>query len=140
MERRLGNDPAMTLSDRRMSKFACAIIGAALLAAIGASTSRAQDLGVRPLRYGTTSGWYYDNRDDNRDFTGNGFFPGNFTADPPSAWLGAAGALAGNSYRQPAPYPSQVVIGAQPPQATCGRSGHTRHRTFVGSDGVRHRC
>ena len=116
------------------------MVGAALLAAFGASSSHAQDLGVRPLRYGNTSGWFYDNRDDSRDFTANGFFPGNFTADPPSAWLGAAGVLAGNSYRSPLPYPSQVVIGPQPAQAICGRSGRSRARTFVGSDGIRHRC
>src|SRR5690242_19303330 len=104
----------MTLFDGHIAKLTRAIVGAALLAAFGASASRAQDLGVRPLRYGNTSGWFYDNRDDSRDFTANGFFPGNFTADPPSAWLGAAGALAGNSHRSPLPYPSQVVIGPQP--------------------------
>ena len=76
-----------------------AIICAGLLALLAATTSQAQDLGARPLRYGNTSGWYYDNRDDPRDVPTNGFFPGNFTSDPPSAWLGAAGVLAGNSYR-----------------------------------------
>ena len=113
------------------------LVGAALLATLHASASSAQDLGVRPLRYGNTSGWFYDNRDDSRDFTANGFFPGNFTADPPSAWLGAAGLLAGNSYRSPLPYPSQVVIEAQRP---CSQRGRALERAYIGSDGVRHRC
>jgi hypothetical protein len=127
----------MTLFRGHITKLTRAIIGAALLVAMGTNASRAQDLGVRPLRYGNTSGWFYDNRDDSRDFTANGFFPGNFTADPPSSWLGAAGVVAGNSYRSPAPYPSQVVIEAQRP---CVQGDRRRNRWFVGSDGVRHRC
>ena len=43
-----------------------AIAAACLLAQV-ATAVQAQDLGVRPLRYGNTSGWYYDNRDDDRD-------------------------------------------------------------------------
>ena len=120
-----------------------AIVSAGVLAFLAVTASQAQDLGVRPLRYGNTSGWYYDNRDDPRDVPTNGFFPGNFTADPPSAWLGAAGVIAGNSRRSPAPYPSQVVIGPSSYQADCAQ----RHRsydpvsgTYVGRDGLRHRC
>ena len=112
-------------------------MSAIALALLVATPALAQDLGLRPLRYGETSGWYYDGRDDDRDMPNNGFFPGNFTADPPSAWLGAAGIFAGNSYRSPLPYPSQVVIEAQRP---CVQGGHRRNRWFVGSDGVRHRC
>ena len=41
-----------------------AIICVGLLALPAATASQAQDLGARPLRYGNTSGWYYDNRDD----------------------------------------------------------------------------
>lgn len=103
----------------------------------------AQNLGIRPLRFGNTSGWYYDNRDDNRDFPTNGFFPGDSTADPTTAWLGIAGVLAGNSRRSPLPYPSQVVLGPPPHATPCAR----RHRsydpttgTFLGRDGLRHRC
>jgi hypothetical protein len=117
-----------------------AIVCAGMLALLAATASQAQD---RPLRYGNTSGWSYDNRDDPRDVPTNGFFPGNFTADPFSAWLGAAGVLAGNSYRSPVPYPSQVVIGPPAYQTDCAR----RHRTYepasgtyVGRDGLRHRC
>ena len=82
---------------------------------------QAQDLGLRPLRYGNTSPWYYDNRDDHRGYPTNGFFPGNFSADPRTSWLGIAGALAGNSERSVYPYPSQVVIGPTPHQPACLR-------------------
>src|SRR6516164_7648625 len=96
-------------------------MSAIALALLVATPALAQDLGLRPLRYGETSGWYYDGRDDDRDMPNNGFFPGNFTADPPSAWLGAAGIFAGNSYRSPLPYPSQVVIGVAPSRPFCAR-------------------
>jgi len=120
-----------------------AIICVGLLALLAATASQAQDLGPRPLRYGNTSGWYYDNRDDPRDVPTNGFFPGNFTSDPPSAWLGAAGVIAGNSYRSPLPYPSQVVIGPSSYRADCARryrSYDPASGTYVGKDGLRHRC
>ena len=54
-------------------------------------------------------GWY-DGRDDVRDFPTNGVFPGDFAPDPGSAWIGAAGLLAGrpypdyDAYGQPRPY------------------------------------
>src|SRR5262245_3394225 len=60
---------------------------ACLLVLLSTTATQAQDLGVRPLRYGNTSGWSYDNRDDDRDVPTNGFFPGNFTSDPSTAWL-----------------------------------------------------
>jgi hypothetical protein len=65
----------------------------------------------RVLRYGDTSPWSYDGRDDKRDFPTNGFFPGNFVTDPPSAWIGAGGFLSSNPQRSTLPYPSQVVFG-----------------------------
>jgi hypothetical protein len=120
-----------------------AIICAGTLALFAVTASQAQDFGARPLRYGNTSGWSYDNRDDPRDVPTNGFFPGNFTSDPFSAWLGAAGIIAGNSYRSPAPYPSQVVIGHSAYQAECAqryRSYGPASGTYVGRDGLRHRC
>jgi hypothetical protein len=117
-------------------------MSAIALALLAATPALAQDLGLRPLRYGETSGWYYDGRDDDRDMPSNGFFPGNFTADPSSAWLGAAGIFAGNSYRSPLPYPSQVVIGIAPSQPFCARyrSYDPASRTYVGRDGLRHPC
>jgi hypothetical protein len=117
-----------------------AVAGVALsLASIAA---QAQDLGLRPLRYGHTSGWHYDNRDDHRDYPTNGFFPGNFSADPSTSWLGISGALAGNSERSVLPYPSQVVIGATPHRPGCLRlrSHDPASGTNLGRDGLRHRC
>jgi BA14K-like protein len=125
----------------RVTAAACLLV--LLLEPLGATAAQAQDLGVRPLRYGNTSGWSYDNRDDDRDMPTNGFYPGNFTSDPSTAWLGAAGVLAGNSYRSPLPYPSQVVIGASPTQNGCARryrSYDPASGTYVGKDGLRHRC
>jgi BA14K-like protein len=116
---------------------AIAAIGLALL--FGAP-AQAQDLGLRPLRYGNTSPWSYDNRDDHRDYPTNGLFPGNFTADPSTAWLGIAGALAGNSERSAYPYPSQVVIGAPVPACVRLRSYDPTSGTYLGRDGLRHRC
>jgi hypothetical protein len=122
-----------------MTRFKISAIALALLAA---TPVLAQDLGVRPLRYGETSGWYFDGRDDDRDMPTNGYFPGNFTADPSTAWLGAAGIFAGNSYRSPLPYPSQVVIGVAPNQPFCARyrSYDPASRTYLGRDGLRHPC
>jgi hypothetical protein len=37
----------------------------------------------------------FDGRDDDRDFPTNGFFPGDFAADPPGAAVGAAGWFGG---------------------------------------------
>jgi hypothetical protein len=125
---------AMTTLQRAMA--------AALAALLASSAVQAQDLGLRPLRYGNTSSWFYDNRDDHRDYPTNGFFPGNFSADPSTSWLGIAGALAGNSERSVYPYPSQVVIGPAPRQPGCLRlrSYDPASGTYLGRDGLRHRC
>ena len=95
------------------------------------------------LRYGNTSPWSFDGRDDNRDFRSNGSFPGNFAAESSSAWIGAAGLIGSNPQRSVEPYPSQVVFEPSQHPASCAR----RHRsydpvssTFVGRDGRRHHC
>ena len=67
------------------------------------------------IRYGCTSGWLYDDRDDDRDFPSNGVFPGNFAAQPYVAWIGAAGIAGTTPRRSVTPYPSQVVFGAISP-------------------------
>jgi hypothetical protein len=75
-------------------------------------TASAQFFGERPIRYGSTSGFYYDGRGDNRDFPTNGVFPGNFAADPIDAQIGgAAGFLEINPRRSAVPYPSQTYVG-----------------------------
>ena len=113
-----------------------------IVMSLASTAAQAQDLGLRPLRYGDTSPWHYDNRNDDRDFPTNGFFPGNFSADPSTSWLGIAGALAGNSERSPLPYPSQVVIGTPRAPLPCLRlrSYDPATGTYLGRDGLRHRC
>ncbi len=118
---------------------ACFLVS--ILVSLAATPALAGDYQV--LRYGNTSGWYYDGRDDDRDFPTNGFFPGNFAADPSSAWIGAAGLFAGNPWHSATRYPSEVVIGSAPDRSYCGRryrSYDPASGTFVGRDGVRHRC
>ncbi len=100
-----------------MSRLAT-IICAAALAGI-AAPGYASDVGYGRygvVRYGNTSGWLYDNRDDNRDFVSNGVFPGNFAAQPFTAWIGAAGLAGSTPQRSMTPYPSQVVFGAVGPR------------------------
>jgi hypothetical protein len=75
--------------------------------------------------------WYYDGRDDHRDFPTNGFFPGDFAADPAHAAIGAAG-----------------LFGSTPDYGGYYRAGCARrYRSydaatgyFVGRDGAPHRC
>ena len=113
MEGRLGDDPAMSEKRRFMIKLQAAL--PVLLGAIAiAEPVFAGDYhGIRPLRYGNTSSWHFDARNDDRDFQTNGFFPGNFAANPPFASIGAAGFLESNPYRSALPYPSQVYFGPQ---------------------------
>lgn len=86
---------------------------AVLLAAFAGSTASASaqvfGYGEPPARYGNTASFFfYDNRDDQRDFPTNGVFPGNFAANPLFAGVGAAGWLGSNPQHQAAPYPSQT--------------------------------
>jgi hypothetical protein len=107
-----------------------------LLTAIGAGgAASAQDYGARPLRYGNTSSWSFDARNDDRDFPTNGFFPGNFAANPAYASVGAAGFLESDPYRSALPYPSQVYFGPQ-----TGRSNSCSHRDRSVRQRTRRRC
>jgi hypothetical protein len=85
---------------------------AAFAATMASSAVRAQVVyGAGHERYGngnTASFFFYDNRDDQRDFPTNGVFPGNFAADPFFAGVGAAGWLGSNPQHQAIPYPSQT--------------------------------
>jgi hypothetical protein len=92
---------------------------AMMLACLTAAPAFAQDRGDRTPRFGNTSGWNYDGRDDDRDFPTNGFFPGNFAADPAAAAFGAAGLFGSNPWHSATPYPSQGVIGSVRHQAAC---------------------
>lgn len=83
----------------------------AAFAATMASTSAQAQVAYGPghERYGNTASFFfYDNRDDHRDFPTNGAFPGNFASAPFFAGVGAAGWLGSNPQHQAIPYPSQT--------------------------------
>jgi hypothetical protein len=80
---------------------------------------------------------YYDGRDDQRDFPTNGFFPGDFAADPAHAAIGAAG-LFGFT-----PEHSGARLADGYYQADCARRYRSYNPAtgyFTGHDGMRHRC
>lgn len=122
-----------------------AIVTATVLASLVATPASSQQ--QRVLRYGNTSGWSFDIRDDDRDAKNNGFFPGNFASNPSIAWIGAAGLLGSNPRRSATPYPSQVVFGPPingpiPSHISCQRhrSYDPASGTFRSKDGARHSC
>jgi hypothetical protein len=92
------------------SSMRTAILLAALAAMMAGTSAQAQvAYGPGQQRYGNTASFFfYDNRDDQRDFPANGTFPGNFATHPFFAGVGAAGWLGGNPQRQAVPYPSQT--------------------------------
>jgi hypothetical protein len=86
------------------------LLVAALTVIVSTAAAFAQNY-ERSIRYGNSSSFAFDGRDDNRDFPTNGFFPGNFAADPSYAAIGAAGFLGSNPQRSAWPYPSQLYFG-----------------------------
>jgi BA14K-like protein len=94
------------------------------------------------VRAGYLHDVWYDGRDDVRDFPNNGFFPGDFAADPAGAAIGAAGIFGSRPVTNY--YPAQgVIVGSQPDQAWCAhryRSYGWPSGTFLGHDGLRRRC
>jgi hypothetical protein len=64
--------------------------------------------------------WFYDGRDDTRDFPTNGLFPGDFAADPFGAAIGAAG-LFGSTPRSFNAVPSQAGAGSRHDRSACAR-------------------
>jgi hypothetical protein len=128
-----------------MSRAEFAIATTAVLASLATTPAFSQQ--QRVLRYGNTSGWSFDMRDDDRDSPSNGFFPGNFAASPSVALIGAAGLLESNPRRSAAPYPSQVVFGSPAGEPAAGQATCRRYRSydpasgmFRAKDGARHRC
>jgi hypothetical protein len=131
----------MRWKSARTIKTSFAIAAATLLASLVATPASSQE--QRVLRYGNTSGWSFDIRDDDRDSSSNGFFPGNFASHPSVAWIGAAGLLGSNPRRSAAPYPSQVVFGSPVNRPTAGHvSCSRRHRSYDPASGTSpwHRC
>jgi hypothetical protein len=112
----------------RLSKW---IAAAALIASTGAALAQSAHQPFLQRDVPSTA-WYYDNRDDGRDFQNNGFFPGDFAAHPPSAWIGAAGIFgftpSGGSHFGPI-YCTRRY-----------RSHNPAPGYFQGDDGVWYRC
>jgi len=122
---------SMTIQLERISLALCVML-------VFGDSALAYD-GVRPLRYGNTSGWSFDARNDSRDFRNDGFFPGNFAANPWEASIGAAGFLESNPYRSALPYPSQVYFGSAD-DGVCVSRRRSSGRIYPVKDGQRHSC
>lgn len=110
------------------------LLAAALVAASTAAAPALAQRAHEPLLRQDVppTAWYHDGRDDIRDFPANGFFPGDFAANPPGAWLGAAGIFgstpSGGSRFGP-------IYCSRPYRARSPERGY-----FQGNDGVWYRC
>ena len=138
MERRLGNGAAAVRGLVMRAGWKTAILLASFAGTMASASAQAQSYG-EGRRYGngnTASFFFYDNRDDQRDFPTNGTFPGNFASDPVWAGVGAAGWLGSNPQHQGAPYPSQSYTVGVRGTATC-----PHYRVEQAADGRRYaRC
>jgi hypothetical protein len=110
-------------AEKQMSKSKIALTLVAMLACCG-TPAVALDLGASApagarLESGYLHNVWYDGRDDDRDFPTNGFFPGDFAANPAAAWVGAAGLFGSNPSRGPGYDPPYVVYRVQPDPAAC---------------------
>jgi hypothetical protein len=116
-----------------MSKLRILMAAAAALASASAGSALAQSAHQPFLQRDVPSAaWHFDQRDDDRDFQNNGFFPGDFAANRASAWIGAAGLFgftpSGGSHFAP---------------IYCTRRYRSHNRKpgyFQGEDGVWYRC
>jgi hypothetical protein len=82
----------LQMTGRTMNRLRISAAAVITLASIGAGSAFAQSAHQPFLqRDMPPTAWHYDGRDDARDFQNNGFFPGDFAANPGGAWLGAAG-------------------------------------------------
>jgi hypothetical protein len=118
---------------RTMGRLPILVAAVIALASGGAGSALAQPAHEPFLRRDVPpTAWHYDGRDDTRDFQNNGFFPGDFAADPGSVWIGAAG-LFGFT-------PSG---GSQFGVIYCTRRYRSHNRYpgyFQGDDGIWYRC
>jgi hypothetical protein len=75
-----------------MSRLRILMAAACALASASAAPALAQSAHQPFLQRDVPpAAWHFDERDDDRDFQNNGFFPGDFAANPATAWIGAAG-------------------------------------------------
>jgi len=118
-----------------LAAFAAMIASASVQAQAQAQAQAQVVYGEGHQRYGngnTASFFFYDNRDDQRDFPTNGVFPGNFASDPFFAGIGAAGWLGSNPQHQARPYPSRTYSVDVRVYVTC-----PHRRIEQGADGRR---
>ena len=106
---------------------------AAAIAWVGITPAAAQNLHPPFLQRNVPpTAWHFDERDDGRDFQNNGFFPGDFAANPPAAWIGAAGIFGFNPQGGSHIGPIYCMRRYRPHNP---RPGY-----FQGDDGVWYRC
>jgi hypothetical protein len=122
-----------------MSKLSILVAAACILAESSPIAVSARDVVPASPRAIHRSGfaritWYFDGRDDARDFPTNGFFPGDFAANPGGAAIGAAGIFGSNPEHA---YASQIA-GSSRDQALCTR--HHYHPRASGGIDPRRRC
>jgi len=87
--------------------------------------------------------WFFDGRDDTRDFPNNGFYPGDFAAYPPGVMIGAAGLFGFNPQHATDTPPPRLAAASPHDQVWCARhyrSYDPGSGTFVGRNGTRYRC
>jgi hypothetical protein len=124
-----------------MSKLRILVVAAGILAAsnpIAVSAQNGAAASSRPIPQGGFPRiiWFFDGRDDARDFPTNGFFPGDFAANPAAAAIGAAGIFGSNPDHA---YPSRIVVGSSPDQMSCVHRHSGGYQAF-GGNGARRRC
>ncbi len=82
----------LQLTARPMNRSSLLLAAAIMLASVGAAQAQSARTHQPFLQRDVPpTAWHYDGRDDVRDFQTNGVFPGDFAAEPGSAWIGAAG-------------------------------------------------
>jgi hypothetical protein len=87
--------------------------------------------------------WFFDGRDDVRDFPTNGFFPGDFAANPAGAMIGAAGIFGSTPTGPGFGYPPQATVAPGHGSADCMRRHRSYHQvdgTFYDRNGARRSC
>jgi hypothetical protein len=120
-----------------MNKYRNALAALIVLVSFGPSPTFADDAGVRraaSARRPTVQGdayrviWYYDGRDDVRDFPTNGLFPGDFAANPATAAISASG-LFGSAFLRPSNgYHSRITVELHREKTHCAQRHRSRHR------------
>ena len=96
-----------------------------------------------PLALPSPIFWFFDGRDDTRDFPNNGSIPAILPPIPPARGSAPPACSASTRSTPPTPRRGRLVAGSPHDQSWCAR----HHRsydpgsgTFVGKNGTRYRC